>query len=212
MIISAISSGICWVDLTLLICQSVPLRQTDRHMQCRGICANREWGKGEMRRQEGGGSWLLVTKWVRARGSLRSQLLFFFLSLTKEAGSSAYVLEVFHCELRTKWMCSFESHPWEGDGIRYLNLRLGCMEVVVLIETLLPFSRFSKNVYFHQGFVYSLVFPAVVAWEGWGWGMGMLCVVSKLWYRWAGNGLPCFPSAKVNTGPGIQMEELPVRA
>lgn len=27
---------------------------------------------------------------------------FFFLSLTKEAGSSVYVLEVFHCELRIK--------------------------------------------------------------------------------------------------------------
>lgn len=26
------------------------------------------------------------------------------------------------------------------------------------------------------------------------------------------NGLPYFPSAKVNTGPGIQMEQLPAKA
>lgn len=58
---------------------------------------------------EEAGSWQLVTNRVRARGSLRSKSLVFFLSLTGEASSSVSFLEVFHCELRIKSTCSFKT-------------------------------------------------------------------------------------------------------
>lgn len=95
-IISSISLGVCWFDLSLLICQSVLISLTDREIKRGGRGAGSERGKG--RRGWGakgkwrilwpmvpaGGLFLSGPKRFRARQSLRSKLLFVFKAQQSE--------------------------------------------------------------------------------------------------------------------------------
>lgn len=45
-IISSISLGVCWFDLSLLICQSMLISLTDTEIKCGGRCTRSERRKG----------------------------------------------------------------------------------------------------------------------------------------------------------------------
>lgn len=89
-IISSISLGVCWFDLSLLICQSMLIGLTDRKIKCRGRCNSREKReREEMMRTRASkghyGQWSLQgalfqggPKSLQARQSLRSKSLFLF--------------------------------------------------------------------------------------------------------------------------------------
>ena len=121
-IISSISLGVCWFDLSLLICQTMLIGLTDRKIKCRSRNTSGKQEKTgereEPRVSEGRGvrSSLWHTSWVALKVSTGHSAIF-ILSPVKWGSSLEYVTEIsFSWELSV--ICAVVSHTFMSDSLR----------------------------------------------------------------------------------------------
>lgn len=69
-IISSTSLGVCWFDLSLLICQSMLISLTYRNIKCRGSCTSTIGKREKKMRTQGEGKGTMANGHFRGHSSL----------------------------------------------------------------------------------------------------------------------------------------------